>query len=157
MYDKESLLFDVVNIFKNNLDTEISAINTEKNDNLTLSTIPSDAYFIQEAGETSLNFNPYMFFYMSIPETVSIESSSMDTVNIASLVVFQDEANANFEMIRKLLRYQRAMKNTIEENFFITAGASKIKVSGLEPVVLEDQDSSRIIKVCGIEMQTQIN
>lgn len=157
MYDKEDLLFDIVSVFQNNLNTRISAINTEKNDNLTLETLSSGAYFVQEAGETSLNFSPYLFFYLSLPETESIESSSVDKFSVMVLIVFQDEANSNFELIRKLLRYQRAMKETVENNFSITAGSNRIKVAGVEPVIIRDQDSSRLIKTCGIEIETYIN
>ena len=156
MYDKEDLLFDVVQSFKDNFDTEIAAVNTLKGDSV-LDTIPAAAYFVQEAGEESFNFNPFVFFYVSIPNSESIESSSMDNFTITVLVVFQDEANTGFEMVRKLLRYQRAMKAVIENNFAINAGSNRIKVSGIEPVFLKDQDSANMTKTCGIEIQSFIN
>lgn len=157
IYDKEDLLFDVVSKFTNNLNTEITAINTEKADSITLDTLETNAFFVQSAGEERFNYSPYIFFYMATPETESIDSSSMDLMSIRVLVLFEDEAIADYNLIRKLLRYQRALKQTAENNFEISAGSNRMMVSSLDPVVIEDQDSNVFVKAVGIELQSYIN
>lgn len=154
--DKEDFIFTIVDIFKNNLNTEISAINTAKGDSV-LETIPTDAYFVQQAGEESLNFNPFIFFYISFAANETIQSHSMDQIGITVLTVFNDEANGDFEMVRKLLRYQKALKNVAENNFYTSNIGNNITVNSVEPVLFNDQDSNTLVKTCGIELQSYIN
>mgnify|MGYP003661754413 FL=1 len=61
-YDLESLMSDVETIMTTNLNTKIGDINTEKADSITLLTIDSAAYFMQDLDHESLNFNPFVFY-----------------------------------------------------------------------------------------------
>ena len=54
-YDLELLMDDVKSILKSNLNTKISAINTEKSDSTTLLTVDNDAYFLQDLDHRSVN------------------------------------------------------------------------------------------------------
>ena len=61
-YDLELLMDDVKSILTSNLNTKISAINTEKSDSTTLLTVDNDAYFLQDLDHRSVNYNPFVFY-----------------------------------------------------------------------------------------------
>ncbi len=63
-YDLENLLDDVKGIMTTNLNTKISAINSEKGDSTTLLTVDNSAYFLQELDNTSVNYNPFVFYIL---------------------------------------------------------------------------------------------
>lgn len=143
-YDAERFIFDIEALFKANLNTKITAINTEKN---TLTTETSDDFDVQTIGDS--------FWYLQhLPKTWSAKQFIVYGFNDIVLKD-QQEDNAVQEMqvfieavipdsgdtrqkgnIFKSLRYTRALQEVAMENFDKIRSFGKLKINTLVPTTV---------------------
>jgi hypothetical protein len=156
-YDVESLLRDVKTVLSTNLNTKINALNAEKNDSITLKTIPAGAYFLQELSQVPINYNPYVLYgeQDNQPASEGTYGATMENVTVSIGLILEDEGeDAGETPVYKMLRYRRALKEVIEENFQILSGGNKLVVQCGSLIAFE-QSGARYRGI-GINVTTSI-
>lgn len=154
--DLERLLNELKNISQAKLTTKLAAIDAEKNDGLTMTPIPNEAYFFQDLSlESAAAFPAFMFFGVDDPEPIGNGPGTIERVEIYFIVVVQAEANAS-QFSTKLLRYNRALKEIFEESYGAIPWATKLQVSSLTPTTLQAPGFQAGFKGVGVKIVTSI-
>lgn len=152
--DFESILDSVKTILVDNFNTKLTEISTEKNDNITLPPIDSNAYFLQSLDESIANFDPFIAYGIEDIETTSIGPRSADRLLISIVIVLADNGRDNINRI--MFRYSKALKQIFEDNWQLVESSTKINISSSTVVPFRSLDSSATYKAVGIEIETTI-
>lgn len=156
-YDLETVLSDISSVVTSNIAAKISAINSEKNDSITLKDLDSNAVAIQSMDGKVLNYNP--FLYVGIVnldgEASPREAATLQKWDVAVLMVLSDEAQ-DVEIYKKMFRYQRVLQEIFEENFESLSGYSKLKVKSQTPIELALVNNSYSHKAIGVMVSGEI-
>lgn len=116
--DEEYWYLKAVNAVKNNINTKITAINTEKNDGITLSLLNANAFFYYTFGNKIPNYLPAICFdsSTSAADTNGYVSSEELTIYI-QLLTKSELSSDPTETAKRLLRYRRVLKDIIAAEF----------------------------------------
>jgi len=133
-YDIENFITEIETYLKANLNTKLTALDSEKGD-FTIEKISSAAYIqqdIENAPETALANNPFIIHgVVGIDKTVSgpgvIKNYSYD-INL----VFNKQPDNND--YKRLWRYQRGLSEVIEDGWNNVNQSLKIEVEDLTPI-----------------------
>jgi hypothetical protein len=147
-YDIEDLLSDIGEVLTENLNTKISELETIKNDGLVLKRIEPNAIFVQEMLKES-NYNPFILYGITDVQTRSVLSSTVGIYTINVALALSDSKNDK-DILKRMLRYSRALKETIEENFLLKNNAVQLEVQSLIPVEFQSQSTN--YRVVGINI-----
>ncbi len=147
--DEEDLLKSVRDYVKDNLNTKITAINTEKAD-FDIDTITADTDHYVLGGET-LDLPNHSFVNFAISEGIEVETNYDDKISkpiILVEVIFDNSKNRN--VYTKSLRYMRALYETI-----LDYEASADEVDGVEitkaiPMLVTNASNRRELVVSGV-------
>lgn len=155
-YDIENLLSDVKGILTSNFNTKLTAITSEKGDSITLTAIDSSSYFFQTMNDRTANFvGPFILYGIedlkSIPTPRSCASAT--EVLISILVIVADQGQ-DLNIMSRMLRYSRALKEVIEENFRIVECCNSLEVQSLVPVPFQDINTGEPYRAVGILLKT---
>lgn len=132
-FDTETFLKSAVSLLKANLNSKITAINTAKGD-FNLEAINADAWFFNLIPK---RFSRDVFVIYGI-----LEEGSADVIDTTSLrkIVLQFEVGLNDKnwkdseaAVYRLLRYRRALEETVSDNFRKFGNGKKVKVDALTP------------------------
>lgn len=140
MYDTEQVITDLENAFKNNLNTEIGLINTEKGavsgDVLFIEDIPNTTYLFQAISKSVNNYKVFLL-YALLPNERLISAQSdnyIEPINITFEVCLPDKGDKSRKaQITKLLRYSRALRSVIIKNLDLLQGYGTVSVVDLTP------------------------
>ena len=154
-YDLENLLDDVKGIMTTNLNTKISAINSEKSDTTTLLTVDNSAYFLQELDNTSVNYNPFVFYNCEEIEGTGLGPLTPQEFLINCIIVVADQS-AQGDLPIRMFRYLRCFKEIFEENFSIKANANFISINLLTPIPLTSLNETHEFRATGIQIKTSL-
>ena len=154
-FDIECFLENLETFLKDKLNDKIAAIDLEKSSAFTTEPIAPNAYVFQSLDNLPVNYDPILFYGISKVEGESIETANGETYYIEISVIKVDDESKNIG--KKLLRYNRALKEIFQENAFkINNVRPKIKVSSLQPISFQMQNSSNQFKAIGIEIEFSI-
>jgi hypothetical protein len=154
-YDLELLMDDVKSILTSNLNTKISAINTEKSDSTTLLTVDNDAYFLQDLDHRSVNYNPFVFYSCEDIEGTGFGPNTPQEFLINIILVLADQSGYT-DLATRMFRYSRALKEIFEENFTIKRNANFISINVLAPIPLTTLNEAREFRAVGIQIRSSI-
>lgn len=154
--DKEVLLFTLRDFIRDNIGAKIDAINAEKNDGITLRKPEATDFFVQSLNQR-LN-NSKIPIYIGFEDPVVNESvgpSSIETDRIQIIAMVADTSSKNDEdgTIRRALRYQRVLKELIENNWNDVKQKYRFKVSSVAPISFQFLNSSNQMVALGIELE----
>jgi hypothetical protein len=152
-YDEESLLVDIETLLKNNLNTRITALNTEKADSITLAQVDSNAYFM-DMDDRHANYSPVVIYTISGIDTESIASSSLRTITINIAIIIND--NGDLDIVKRMMRYGRALREVFEMNFKYIRAVSDFKISSLPVLSFQLRNTSERYKIVGLDLETCI-
>ncbi|NJM55065.1 MAG: hypothetical protein HC841_03335 [Verrucomicrobiae bacterium] len=158
IYDAEQVLRDLEQSFKDNLNTEIAAVNAEKADALTIVDIPDDKYVFMTLDERMLNFKGFWFQYglMESPPSQASPDNFREDVTVTLQVACFDQGDRDRSAtLYRLLRYQRAIKQVILKNPDLFQGYSKPLVQSLEPAAYPF-DNKLVILSIGVNITVSI-
>lgn len=156
VYDIESLLQDIEDILKADLNTAIGDINGEEADGIDLKTIDSNAYFLQELSSKTANFNPFLLYGCSEMETIQNGPEAAARIMIEIIIIFED-TNGNEANIPKLaFRYNRALRDVMRNNWQQKTDAGKLYMEDLLPIPYTKLNSSNKSRATGIKITTSI-
>lgn len=155
-YDIESWLADLETFLKANLNTQIAALNTEKNDSLTLATIDTTGgYFFQTMNDRVANFDPILFYGVDKIEAGPIGPATVEKYTIAVLIILADTGNDDVSG-KRLLRYQRVLRDLFHSNFGQIGDNQYLKMNSLEPVAFTLANSGDAYHAVGVTLEVNI-
>lgn len=158
IYDEEYMIDDLHAAFIKDLDAEIDCINTEKGavagDALFLDYIPATSYVFESVDLKLLNFKGPFILYGLLDSPVS--SANIDSYVIGTTLTFQvgmfdkgEKQRSN--LLRRLLRYRRALSQVMLKNPDVFRGYAKPLVKRLKPDSLP-LDNKHVILKSGIDV-----
>lgn len=156
-YDIEDFTDNLLAFLQANLNTKLAAIDTAKNDGITLSQIHSAAYFFQNLSVEIVNQNPFVFYRIDTLGGAENLFSAVDrNFSMQVMVVLSDDGN-DTDIMRRVLRYQRALIELFESNYASVSKLGKVKVQGLAPFPIESlANRTEISQVVGVTLEVHI-
>lgn len=148
-FDMEDFCASIEDLLKSKLNTQIEAIESEKNDDIKLKTIPDEAYFFQTLDERTANYNPFILYGIEDIATTPNGPFAVDELSVSVVVILED--NGIKHPIQRLLRYQRAMKQVFEK-YWDQIEATKIEIKSLRPIELQALNSSNPFRAIGLNI-----
>jgi len=154
-FDIECFIDNMEQHIKNKINDKIIEIDTEKGSTFTTEPINEKAYIFQSLDNMPVNFDPILFYGISQVPSKSITGATAKMYKVEISVIKADSESKTIG--KKLLRYQRALEEIFEENFYkINNVRPKIEVSSLQPISFRLQNSSNQFKAIGIEIEFSI-
>lgn len=153
-YDIEEFIDELEQLIKDDLNTKIAAIDSEKADGITTAPIPDAAISYTLLENVITNYKASMLIRLMSVATESALSANADTWTIELAVIIPDTYDINTP--KRLFRYQRALVEIVQEKFSFTRTKAKVEVAGLAPVDFRIQSSDDNHKAIGIEIRTTI-
>jgi hypothetical protein len=150
-YDIESLLFDIESVLSSKLNAKLSQISADKSDGITLRPVDNRAYFLQELNSRSANFNPFILYGVTSIESRPHLAGSAAILTVSVTLVLADHGN-DTSIVKRMLRYSRALKETIQENFLLQKNSVNMEVHSLIPVEFQKLNSSENYRAVGIDI-----
>lgn len=140
-FDLESICDEIKAILVANLNTKITAINAEKNDDFAMTAINDDAYVFQDLNGVTQNYNPNIFYGVTDVQGEGQFGGTPSKAQFIVAVVFSDEGSV-LTPARQLFRYQRALREVFEQNFQLPESGCKLSVASQVPVEITLVNSS---------------
>lgn len=155
IYDEEDLLLSIRDYVKTNLNTQITAINTEKNDDYSIDTITAENRRYVIAGEL-LDLPNHTFVNFAIDGDI-ITKSNYDQ-KVAELIInievaFEDSKKAG--TYYKSLRYMRALYETILKYATSTNEVDDLIITKAIPMVINTRE--RRLVVSGVSVSVSLS
>ncbi len=156
-YDLERLYFDIQTLLANNLNTKLTAINTEKSDTITLKSVDSNAYFLQQLNGKQINYNPFILYGEEKIDSQPLKGASIEQVVVSVILVIEDEGEDTGNMMpQRMLRYRRALKEVFQDNFQLIENAAILKIQSLGAVAFEGLNSEASYRAIGVNLTTAL-
>ena len=121
-FDLECFIVSVEKHLKANLNDKIAEIDAEKNtftpieDQFVTNPVDNEAYIFQSLDNMPVNFDPILFYGISNAPSKGIgPATAVNPMVEISVIKAEEEVKT---IGKKLLRYQRALQEIFEENFF---------------------------------------
>lgn len=152
-FDEENLLSNLETILKNNLNNKITAINTEKNDTITLAQINSDAYQMDVEDKIS-NYDPYIIYMITEQTTDKRGPATAENIVINIALIVTDNGS-DLSIVKRMLRYRRCLKEVIEDNYR-KISLDEMIIESLPVLSFQKSGSSYSSKIVGINIITTI-
>jgi hypothetical protein len=154
-YDIENFFDDLKAFLQANMNTKLAAIDAEKADGITLGTISNAAYFFQTLGDEIANYNPFVFYGIDQLPANAIYSNVDAAITAQVVIVLSDDEN-DPNIMKRLLRYQRALIELFESNYAGISKIGKILVSGLAPAPLALAGRAGLDRVIGVNLEVHL-
>lgn len=158
-YDEELMIKDIEAVMREKLNDEITAINTEKNDSLTLDTIPDDKYIFETLDSRVLNYKGFFILYGLVDTPLreaNIESFIEDVTITFQVATFDRGEKERKNTLYKLLRYRRALKQVIMKNSDVFRNYAKPLMASLKPDGFP-YDRNNTILTIGIDIKASVS
>lgn len=153
--DLEVIMDDIIAFLKANLNTQITAMNTEKDDGITLSAINDASYQFQSLNNEVANFDPFILVTTVKINTEGIGPGTKKEYLIQVIVIKSDDGQ-DVNCGRKILRYGRVLSDIFEQKWDKISPSDKINIQSLEPVEMELLNSGHKYQVIGVQLNPTI-
>ena len=148
-YDIENFHSDILGIIQNELPTKLSEISTEKGDGIVIPVADNSDYYDSLSNEI-INSYPFVFHGVSNVDTKS-DSYTEEKIELFFDVCFLNEENEdNSNLFKIALRYNRALKEILDEKNTRIAQVSRLEVKELPPRDMKLLDQEEVYKTCGV-------
>ena len=154
-YDTESLLADIKTIISANFNAKVTAINLEKNDGISIDTLDSNAYFLQQLNGRMANYNPICLYGVESIESSSRGPLSSKKVEISVIIIAIDNGE-EVEISARMFRYQRALEEIFQEKWNAGSYPVKFEIKSLVPIPFQDLNTSNSYRAIGLLLEGNI-
>jgi len=151
-YDIETFRDQIIALVQANLGAKITAINTEKDDTLSIDDIAAENYY-NDITDQVVNISPFIYYGFDRLESETVGAQTRTSITLFVSVVFDNTNQTGTES--KVLRYTRCLKEIIQENSKKIPAASPLSVTEFLPVNFELNKGSDF-KVGGIHVTATI-
>lgn len=155
-YDIETLLTDVQSFLQANLPTQITSMNSEKSDSISLSSINNAAYFYQTMNEKIASYDPFLYLGVSNITTVGIGPATSKEVTIQVIIAMSD-VNGDNNIVKKIFRYSRILEDLFHSKWDRFSNSQTLKINSLAPVTLDLLNGIEMHKAGGVELVTVLS
>lgn len=155
VYDLEDLLDDLEEIFVDNLNDKILAISTEKGDGITIPPIDPSGYVQQSLNDRALNLNNFLLYGVTNISTSGVNGMTSNLYSLSIIVGLADDGNDK-TVLSKMYRYQRALREVIEEHAN-DLPPGKMTVSSGIPDDFKALNTNNTFRVIGIFIEIAIS
>lgn len=150
--DLELIVDRIATLLKNNLNTKLASITTEKNDSITMEQFNStNAYALLELNTKIFNFDPILAILV---DDITSDSRGPATMHLASLFILAIKADNGTDAAdvvhRKMCRYMRAIEEVFEDNFDSLELGTKYNIRSLAPKRLADLNDDKPFRSAGV-------
>jgi hypothetical protein len=153
-YDIERFFNDLETVLKSNINTKITEINNEKNDDIFMKPVEDDAYIKHSLNQEVVNYDPYIFMYIDNIESSGIGPRVSKVVSVDIAMVIKDPLTETMSSL--VLRYLRSLEEVLTEKFNTVNKTRKIEVKSLAPFPFQSLDSSHFYYAIGVRAETTI-
>lgn len=153
-FDGEVLLYKLADLIKSKLNDKLTAIDSEKGNDFETPHLSNDAYF-DDLDEDVSNFQTYCYFGINNNALIEGGNTFGEDYNVFFTIVRAYEGNDG-KQNRKMLRYIRALKEIVAENFDKYSAASLLEVIAMNPTNMKDVDNDTFHKLAGVVIRTAI-
>lgn len=150
-YDIEDLASDLEAVMKNFLNPKLASLDAEKADGMTLSPVDANAYFFASLDGKEASYNPFIVYGIDDIATDANGSATANTITFNLALVLTDEG-LDLQIVNRMLRYQRALREIFEENWSQSRNGIKLKIQSLVPVYLKGLNATYPSRVVGLNV-----
>jgi hypothetical protein len=154
-YDPETYLLAIETFLKANLNTEITALNTEKNDSISLKSISTDAYFLQTLNDTVANYNPHILIGLDDIGGSGIGPGTLKTLTFSIIIILEDRGEDLF-IGRRMLRYGRVLEDLLNRSFNKIIPHATFIINSLVPIAITTVNSNDPYRAVGAQVVTNL-
>jgi len=157
IFDTERLTDRVKEIIQANISAKLTEINNEYSDTIILDAIPTSAYYLNSM-DPDANENPFLVYGI---DNVAISTAGPAAASRYSIFVIvghggmRNEYDENVQ--RKLMRYARAIKEIMKENFDQLGGYSNLEIEEYPSRPALQTKRGEILKVSGLVFTATIS
>lgn len=159
LYDIETLLDDLKNLLQEKLNTKIDAIALEKSTSeitFDMQQVQESSYHYQTWSDKILTQVPAIFYGIEEIQANGVGPATLEVYKIFVEIIILDNGNDPYTQ-RRLLRYSRALKEVLQENYDSFPWSNKTKIETVRPVSFSlNQDTSEEIHVGGVSITTAL-
>lgn len=153
--DTESICDKLKQHVQASLNAEVDKINQEKNDDITLDHVSSDAYFFESLNDEAHNFDPFIFYFVDSTTSEVRGPSFAKAINLEFDLMLVD--NGDSHISRKLLRYTRVMESVLSQSFNKVMPTNNAELETLDAIDVKLRNSSKIHKAIGTRISFMIH
>lgn len=155
--DEEVTLYNVQQMFVDNLNAKIDAINAEKNDSTVLEHIDTaNGYAMLTLDEKLMNVDPFLAILIDDIRTVSIGAASESAIDLLCVVIKEDMGE-DPQIAKKMLRYMRVCREVVEDHFSDKLGTGQVQIANLAPMYLRGLNTSKRFKGAGVALSMPVS
>lgn len=152
--DPEVMIFLIADHAKAIINSKITAINEEKDDGITLDEIKDSAWFFQSLDDGNHNFDPFILYFIDDMTANGAGNQIARKIVLEFDIFLINDQNENFQ--RKILRYQRALEETLLSAWGKVGPTYALEVQALTPIDVKMQNSTNAHKVFGVTIEFEI-
>lgn len=131
--DIESVLDGVKAFLTANLNTQISALNAEKDDGIVLKTVDANAYHFQYPQDRAELSDPFILYDEAGEPVIQSNGGIIATVHQVGVTVFLVDNGLDQDLPRRLFRYRRALLDLFVSQWATVFGSNKFAVKAWIP------------------------
>lgn len=156
-YDIERFCDDLKTIVSTYLNAKLLVIDAEKNDGITLAPVNSSAYAFQEMNNEIANYDPYILYSIEGIESVPDGPYVSKTPQVHFILCLADTGqDGTTSIAKRMLRYQRALEEVIQEHWTENNNAVKLSISSMAPEFFRLMNSPHPFRAVGIAVSGSI-
>lgn len=155
IYDPEAVSRAIMTYLVANLNTTITAMNTEMNDAIVLKTIADEAFFFQTMNDKTANYDPYFLLSLDDIEGEGIPSANSELLVYSCGIVLQD-AGQDLSIGYRMLRYGRVLKNLFNNGYNKIIPHVTFTIQSLRPVVIPSPNSNDLYRAVGVTVMAPL-
>jgi len=153
-YDIEQLLRDVDAYLKAKLPAKITALNSEKNNTISLAQFESGAFFVQSMDRALAAYPRFIFTGLNDVGATPAGPNVAQRCEIHVMVCTSEMGDPS--IVWRLFRYQRAIFEVLAEGFSQLKSGMNITVKSMVPVAYQNMDTGEHEKVIGVSMEATL-
>lgn len=156
--DIETILRDIETYTKANLNTKITEINDEKNDDIVLETIATDAFFVQSLNNATANFDPHILIGLGDIQNQGGAKSYAGTVKelVFGVFIIKTDYGTDLQIAFKMFRYLRVLEEFFQKNFDKIVKGATFEVNSFVPDLVRRIDSNDTFRAAGVEITVHL-
>lgn len=156
-HDIEYILSKVQTFLAANLNTQLSALDAEKNDGITLVPVPSGSYHLQTL-EDRVDMSEVLVLYGTADDAPAEQAgSAVATVHHINLWIILTDNGNDANIVKRLFRYQRAMIDVFRLSWATALPGQKLKIKAFPPGdPFKDLETSWTARAVGVQLQVTI-
>lgn len=155
--DIEAVLQGVATFLTGNLNSQISTLNAEKNDGITLKPVPVTSYHFQYPGDRTDLGDPFLIYEEAEDPVIQNQGGLFATVHYVGIHIVLADNGTDPNIVTKLFRYRRVLKDLVIANWATIIGSNKFSVKCYSPSPpFKDQNSAFVGRVVGIVLSVPI-